>query len=201
MSQEFTYTNLDHKQRKVIPLEGHKYGRLLVLNRVGSLNGRSTWNCHCDCGNLIGPVTSNALRSGNVRSCGCLLGDLTRGRVVKPRLTDQEYLENTLFNWVKYAAKRCGREFNLTHKQVLILSSSSCVYCDKKPSRAVIRGERTLLLRNGIDRIDNKKGYTTENSQPCCTECNWMKGKLGHEEFLAWIKNCYLHSVVKATWS
>lgn len=37
----------------------------------------------------------------------------------------------------------------------------------------------------GVDRIDNAKGYTNENTVSCCTTCNLMKRKSGQEEFLA----------------
>lgn len=34
---------------------------------------------------------------------------------------------------------------------------------------------------NGIDRFDNGRGYTTENSRPCCGHCNLMKCDLPYE--------------------
>jgi hypothetical protein len=33
-------------------------------------------------------------------------------------------------------------------------------------------------VAGGIDRLDHKKGYTPENSVPCCGNHNWIKGKL-----------------------
>jgi hypothetical protein len=40
----------------------------------------------------------------------------------------------------------------------------------------------------GFDRIDNLKGYTPENSIPCCARCNSMKSGMGVLEF---IERCY----------
>jgi hypothetical protein len=37
---------------------------------------------------------------------------------------------------------------------------------------------------NGIDRINNNKGYTVENSITCCTMCNIIKNKQHPNEFL-----------------
>lgn len=33
-----------------------------------------------------------------------------------------------------------------------------------------------LYFYNGIDRLDNTKGYTPENSVACCKHCNSLKG-------------------------
>lgn len=44
---------------------------------------------------------------------------------------------------------------------------------------------------NGIDRVDNTKGYTIDNVVPCCGICNMAKGKLNQQEFQNWIKRVY----------
>lgn len=55
-----------------IDLTGHKYGKLTVIKQAERKNGRIAWLCRCDCGNEI-VVTSNSLRTGNTKSCGCLI--------------------------------------------------------------------------------------------------------------------------------
>ncbi len=37
---------------------------------------------------------------------------------------------------------------------------------------------------NGIDRVDNERGYLTDNTVPCCWECNDMKATSTAEEFI-----------------
>lgn len=54
-----------------IDLTGHKYGKLTVIERAENINGRVAWKCKCDCGKEI-TTTSNALRTGGTKSCGCL---------------------------------------------------------------------------------------------------------------------------------
>lgn len=58
---------------KFIDLTGQKFGRLTVLYRGEKVkHGRSIkWYCLCDCGNYCW-VSSNSLRTGNSKSCGCL---------------------------------------------------------------------------------------------------------------------------------
>lgn len=38
--------------------------------------------------------------------------------------------------------------------------------------------------RNGIDRINNKEGYTLDNCRSCCADCNFMKKDMDHDDFL-----------------
>lgn len=57
---------------------GNTYGRLTVISisderRAGSV----CWNCKCSCGNYV-IVAGDELRSGGIKSCGCLMKDRTR---------------------------------------------------------------------------------------------------------------------------
>lgn len=56
----------------VINLQGQRFGKLVVLERIGSdSNNNAIWKCQCDCG-CIKNIPSNALRNGLTQSCGCL---------------------------------------------------------------------------------------------------------------------------------
>ena len=55
------------------------------------------------------------------------------------------------------------REFNLTQEYFTAVIDSPCIYC----------GSHDEV--NGIDRIDSNRGYTEDNSVPCCAMCNKMK--------------------------
>jgi hypothetical protein len=57
-----------------IDITGQRYGCLLVLKKTGRRHRWIEWNCVCDCGNGV-VVSSNHLRTGHTRSCGCLLVD------------------------------------------------------------------------------------------------------------------------------
>ena len=50
---------------------GNIYGRLKVLSFSHTNNGFAFWNCRCNCGKEI-IVRGNALRTGAIKSCGCL---------------------------------------------------------------------------------------------------------------------------------
>lgn len=82
------------------------------------------------------------------------------------------------FTKLKCVARKRGLEMTLTLEQFLELNSKPCEYC----------GENLPATGYGIDRKENSKGYTPENSIPCCTRCNSMKSAfLTYEEMkLIW---------------
>lgn len=63
------------KQNSCINEQGNKYGRLLVVSKAATFKqGNKTlarWNCSCDCG-IMCVVFGTDLRTGHVKSCGCL---------------------------------------------------------------------------------------------------------------------------------
>lgn len=66
--------NMGRNKPPFMDLTRQRYGRLTVIREVErSPAGRRCWLCQCECGNMNTVQTSN-LRSGEVRSCGCLHG-------------------------------------------------------------------------------------------------------------------------------
>lgn len=67
-----------HK-KNTIDISGQKYGMLTVIREALDINGKPRkspggsilWECQCECGNNT-IVSSNALRTGNTVSCGCV---------------------------------------------------------------------------------------------------------------------------------
>lgn len=41
---------------------------------------------------------------------------------------------------------------------------------------------------NGIDRVDNDKGYVPGNVSPCCWVCNIAKGTMSLDEWAEMVK-------------
>jgi hypothetical protein len=55
----------------LIDIKGKRYGRLVAIERTGRNNqGKVLWKCICDCGSDH-IATSNNLRTGQTKSCGC----------------------------------------------------------------------------------------------------------------------------------
>lgn len=59
-----------------VDLCGHRYGRLLVVERAQNIGKDAAWRCVCDCGNET-IVRSRYLNDGRIISCGCYRKELT----------------------------------------------------------------------------------------------------------------------------
>lgn len=56
-------------------LVGQRFGRLIVLKRLGFIKKRTYYECQCDCGKLVKVLSSNLLK-GTSTSCGCYANEL-----------------------------------------------------------------------------------------------------------------------------
>ena len=65
---------------KAMDLTGQKFGKLTALRRVeNGKDGKVKWECVCECGNHK-IISSGDLKSGCVKSCGCLLSPSLIGK-------------------------------------------------------------------------------------------------------------------------
>lgn len=79
------------------------------------------------------------------------------------------------FTRAKYRAQKRGFEWDIPYEQFLELTKKDCFYCSQPINLSGV----------GLDRKDNKKGYTLENSVPCCGPCNRVKSDIfTHDEML-----------------
>lgn len=82
-----------------------------------------------------------------------------------------------------------GLEFTLSDQEFKELTSANCFYCGEEPSQVQKKHLTTKpYIYNGVDRIDNTKGYVTGNVRTCCGLCNRAKHQRTEAEFLAWIQ-------------
>lgn len=87
-------------------LIGQKFTRLLVLSRCENKTKNSGlwYNCQCDCGELV-QVSTNSLRHGDTKSCGCLNSELT-----SIRNTTHGKGDHPLYGIWKAMHQRCYKE-------------------------------------------------------------------------------------------
>lgn len=175
---------------KQIDLTGKRFGRLVVLRKSEKRRrGMSVWVCICDCGN-IAEATGLDLRDGSTKSCKCLT--IERAKLMgKNNKIDYGLASfNELYRAYKNSAENRNYTFNLTKEQFRNITSCSCHYCGIESSRKYQPREsfNGPYICNGIDRIDNTKGYEIDNVVPCCDICNRAKQCMTYTEFIAWIK-------------
>ena len=51
-------------------------------------------------------------------------------------------------------------------------------------SRCYICHKSAKSINLGIDRVDNSMGYTIDNVEPCCSDCNYLKRDNAYDEFM-----------------
>lgn len=156
-------------------LTGQRFGNLVAEEGIGRWDNKHgrRWKCKCDCGKLHF-VTTSDLRAGHVKRCGCCGRKLAYGEAVF-----NEYYD-------RYARNARKREylFDLSKEQFRQLIEQPCYYCGNSGREITKSATYGGLMVNGIDRIDNNKGYIKGNVVACCTMCNYMKRDFGLRVFL-----------------
>lgn len=161
---------------------GIKFNRLKALrkNHRGR-HGLTFYVFLCECGNTK-VLCGTDVATGKTKSCGCLRH--------LPRLHPGEAAFNSLYLSYANGAKSRELMFCLSPEEFRSLTKLPCVYCGVKPSK-IWKGSGRVsspYTYNGIDRVDNQKGYITGNVASCCEICNTAKRSLSLEHFNAWIK-------------
>ena len=90
------------------------------------------------------------------------------------------------FDIYQRSAKKRNIQFELTLDEFKRISSNLCYYCCAFKEGADY---------SGIDRVNSDIGYCLTNIVPCCTICNYLKGILGHNEFLNHLLKITTHQI------
>lgn len=158
---------------------GKRFGKLTVVSHVSRDKG---YLCSCDCGGTT-IARSSSLKSGRHTSCAC-------GRQRPKRKGSEEAPLKRHYDNYRRAAIRRGYEFNLTFEEFKDIVLQKCNYCGEKDSIQLWNSgqKHYSIWANGVDRVDNNTGYTTDNCVCACKVCNNAKGTLTTEEFTEWIR-------------
>jgi hypothetical protein len=181
---------------KFIDLTGQRFGRLLVLERDYDIRRMTKgtqptfWRCLCDCG------VTKTIGAGNLKkhtqSCGCLARELASERRQALAPDPNASLLNWFYRGYKHGATKRRLPFELSLEETALLGIGDCHYCGTPPSRQIYNHARRVspqgdMLLNGIDRLDNSKGYSLANCVSCCSICNLGKNTLPLEVWLQYL--------------
>lgn len=181
---------------------GKEFGRLTVVQRAprpaskGRIRTEAYWECLCSCGQSK-VVSGTNLVSGNTTSCGCLHKEQLAARNQERLRQDpwevdlKLYLRKlgyrrlrlklgsnqfqTLTKGLEEGHPATESSWGLTLDVYKRLTSGVCYYCGAPPAQRVHGAGGSKLKKNGIDRVDNRKGYEESNCVSCCLSCNREK--------------------------
>lgn len=166
-------------------ITGQRFGKILVIKSLGMDKKRNAkWECQCDCGKRFA-IFGSALTNAGVKSCGCV----PRG----PSLPyGESYFNRVYYRYVK-SAKNRNLPFELSKETFREMISRNCYYCNKSPEYREYKNynKNGGIIFNGIDRVDNNKGYIKDNVVACCEQCNRIKLNYTLDEFLTKTKDIY----------
>ena len=166
-----------------LDMVGKKVGDLTVLARFDTTpQGATRWVCSCSCGRVNTVLARTAaLKSGSAKGCKFCKSD-------SMKLASGVAMKNHLKQIYKAAAKRRNYVWALSDEQFDSITQLNCHYCGEPPSERIhnlrFNGAYTC---NGIDRMDNTKGYIRGNVVPACTPCNHAKGTMSYNEYRAFL--------------
>ena len=188
-------------ESKFQDLSGLSFGRLNVIGiNSHPQKGLYLWDCECNCGNVT-IVSSNALKTGNTKSCGCLHSeitsenfgyDLTNKRFGRVTVL-YKHEENTSYNVRRWHCRcDCGKEFDSPSSSLLNghTKSCGCLQSELTSTRSVKDiigkkfGKLTVLERYNQNTKDRKAKWI------CLCECGNTSIHSGKDLRNGSIKSC-----------
>jgi hypothetical protein len=172
-------------------MTGQRFGRFVVqsFNEVKG-KGQTYWNCLCDCGN-IKSVNGSKLRSGDIKSCGCLAKEIAKevgrnlGNSLRENLIGKKFNRLTILsfagssggNGVKWNCLcECGKT-TVVRSQCLKENKTKSCGCLQKENRHKRIEELTgkIFGKLTVLHLDSKRDSDGSVKWICQCECGKKK--------------------------
>lgn len=152
------------------------------------------WNAICHkCGETK-TVSTDSLRAGSKNCFDC-----------RPLGYEdpQEATYKKLYRKVQRKNKSIGAVSPISYEYFKQLTTGACHYSGHTPSNLygsknkemnADRNAASFIIYNGIDRVDNTKGYEYGNVVACCATCNRFKRDMTVEGFINHCRSIVAHT-------
>lgn len=145
---------------------GETYHNLTIIEHLGVIKHKAThYRCKCSCGKEVIYQYSLILKGVVHKNCN----NLKESKHYNLKLEPKEASFRAKFT--NYRSSARNRKYKTNYKY----------YKDSDYD----------IVYNGIDRVDNSKGYIKGNCVSCCSICNTMKLSLNLEDFKEHINKIY----------
>ena len=152
-------------QKKPIDLTGQRFGRLVALKNLGRKSAASRahrWECVCACG-VTTVTTSDALRSGETKSCGCLQRE--RASQMGRATRTHGFTDTSTYHIWNTMVQRCTNPNRADFPRYGGRGITVCERWLKFDAFLADMGSRPS--GQTLDRKDNDQGYGPSN-------CRWL---------------------------
>lgn len=142
-----------------IQLEGSRFGRLVVIEKVASSDKATFYKCACDCG-VMKNIRSVSLRKGDTNSCGCL-----RQEAMTEKQTTHGLYGSPTYNTWRAMLARCRDK---THRQFKDYGGRGIKVCERWQGsfENFLADMKERPPGTSIDRISSNGNYELKN-------CKW----------------------------
>lgn len=175
-------------------LVGQKFGMLTIVEiNPQRKHHQFQWNCLCDCGKSTTVITGH-IKSGNVRSCGCLVH---RRKTESPNWKGTGEMSAVRWHIMKNKAKARGLEFKITPEYVwniFELQKGKCALSGVELDFGTHKEDYGIA---SLDRIDSDKGYIKGNIQWVHRDVNFMKQSMSDNDLIDWCRKIIIHKKIQ----